>query len=288
MKKAFLPFVSPDTTVTIIPSDIKIEKVLVDPHFANELLKGNQCNRSLTKSKVVKYANDMKNGLWTADTAETIKLTTAMRLLDGQHRLHGVVMSNVAVEMFIAYNVPETAMNNIDTGLSRSTKNIFELNGIPNAQQVSATVRKYLAYKNANGNIDPIKNPSLTTKMVLDEYNTNPDMWQALIVKIMKSKKTFKNIEPSYLGAWYILCKDINEEDATRYFEMFISGIGFTNAKDPVYLFREYLLKDSTHTEAKKRILDFALFAKSWNFFRTKKAISVLRYHPSELYPILK
>jgi hypothetical protein len=290
MKKTFLPFVSADTQVNIVKHDIQIEKVLIDPAFACELLKGNQCNRALTKSKILKYAEDMKNGLWTADTAETIKLTHSMRVLDGQHRLHGIVLANVSVEMFIAYNVPESAMNNIDTGMSRSTKNIFELNGIPYAQQVSATIKKYLAYKmhpNLPDN-DPVRKGGATNKMVLDEYNKNPDMWQSLITKIMKCKTIFKNIEPSYLGAWYALCKDINEEDTVRYFDTLMSGIGFTNVKDPIYLFREYLLKDNAKGQEHKRIMDFALFAKSWNYVRTKQVISVLRYTINETYPKLK
>lgn len=291
MKKQFLPFVSTDTKVEILDTDIEIKKVLVTPALALELLKGNVCNRSLRKSKINKYAADMNNNLWHADTSETIKIAKNRRLLDGQNRLNAIIQIGKPVASFIAYPVPESAMNNIDTGMTRSTKNIFELNGIANAQQVSSAIKKYLAYKMHPSlpDNDPIRKGGVTDIMVLDEYFSRSEEWQEIVSKLFKCKNTFKNIECTFLMAWYALCKEINKEHTEHYFNTLLSGVGFTTDKDPIYLFREYLLKNNTEKSIEqKRIITFALFIKSWNYTRTKQAISNLRFTSNEKYPKLK
>ena len=288
MQKQFLNL-SIDRELKVVGSNIQIEKVVIDPGLAVELLKGNVANRALTKSKVNKYAEDMRSGNWTADTAECIKLTSNMRLLDGQHRLSAIVESKKAVEMFVAYNVPETAMNNIDTGLTRSTKNIFELNGIQNAQTISSVVKKYLAYKFFKWNTgtnDPVKQMEITNKQALDEYNSRQEFWHELIAKFAKCRATFKNVEVTYLISWYALCYDISPELTSVYFTTLISGIGFTNEKDPIYLFRQFLIEKA---QTKNRSMNFALFVKSWNLTKKKQAISILRYVAlQEKYPVLQ
>lgn len=285
MQKQFLNL-SIDRELKVVKSEIQIEKVLIDPGLATELLRGNVANRTLTSSKIIKYTQDIIDGNWTADTAECIKLTSNMRLLDGQHRLSAIVASNTAVEMFVAYNVPESAMNNIDTGMSRSTKNIFELNGIQNAQTVSSVIKKYLAYKySSEGVNDPIQKMQITNKQTLDEYYSRPDFWNSLLVRFQQCRKKFKNIESSYIMSWYALCNDINPELATVYFNTLISGLGLTDSKDPIYVFRQFLLEKA---ETKNRTLNFALFVKSWNFAIKKQTVSVLRYNAAiEKYPTL-
>ena len=286
MLKKFLPFVSNDTEIQIVQSDIQIEKISISPAFAAELLKGNVANRSLIKRKIAQYVSDMKNGLWTPDTAETVKLTKNMRVLDGQHRLHAIVIAGVTIDMFVAYNVPETAMNNIDTGTARSVKNIVELNGIPNAQHISSMLKKYIAYVMFPNlpDHDPVKKGGADANMVLKLYNEKPDTWQEIVSKISKSKKIFK-IELSYLMAWYGLCLDIDEADTTLFFDMLIAGL-FTNEKDPIRLLREYLISNKVGNDS--RATQYAIFVKAWNLFRSKKTVSILRYQSNEIYPKLK
>ena len=287
MQKQFLNL-SIDRELNVVQSDIQIEKVLIDPGLATELLKGNVANRTLTRTKVLKYANDIRSGNWTADTAETIKLTSNMRLLDGQHRLSAIVESKQAVYMFIAYNVPESAMNNIDTGFTRTTKNIFELNGITNAQSISSAIKKYLAYKNFKYNVgenDPVKQMNITNKQALDEYNSRPEFWQDLQTRFQKNRSKFKNLEVTYLMSWFALCNDIDSQMTTTYFNALLSGVGFSNTKDPIYLFRQYLIEKC---KTNNRTMNFALFVKSWNLMRKKQTLTILRYNAAERYPTLQ
>jgi hypothetical protein len=286
MQKNFLNL-SVDRQLNEIESDILIRKVLIDPALATELLKGNVANRTLTKSKVNKYATDMRSGNWVADTAECIKISHNMRLLDGQHRLQAIVESNTRVQMFIAYNVPEIAMNNIDTGFSRTTKNIFELNGISNAQHISAAIKKYLAYKTFkynDGVNDPVKQMQITNKQALDEYNSRQKFWSEITTKFMSYRKTFKNIEITYLIAWYALAHDKDTNVADIYFNTFLSGLGLISDKDPIYLLRQYIIEKC---KTNNRALNFALFVKSWNLVRKKQTVSILRYITTEKYPTM-
>ena len=80
----------------------RIELVNVTPELAEFWLTQNSANRNVRREVWKAYARDMAAGAWKV-TAETIKMSPAGRLLDGQHRLQAVVASGVTVPMFVAY-----------------------------------------------------------------------------------------------------------------------------------------------------------------------------------------
>ena len=69
---------------------MKIETVLITPAMATELLKTNSNNRPVKEKRILKYAKDMLEGNWIAETGETIKVLLNGKLGDGQHRLMAV------------------------------------------------------------------------------------------------------------------------------------------------------------------------------------------------------
>lgn len=93
------------------------EWLLVTPQVAQELLKSQIKNRPLNHFTVKKYANDMANGNW-KQCGDTICVDKNGCLTDGQHRLHAIIESGIAVRMLLVKGVEHSIYK--DTGCRRT------------------------------------------------------------------------------------------------------------------------------------------------------------------------
>jgi hypothetical protein len=253
---------------------IRFETKLVTPEEARELLKNNPRNRSMYLKNVTKYAFDMGRGAWRLNTAEPIKIAENGRLIDGQHRLAAIVEAGVPVDMLFAYNVPEDVMDIIDTGMKRTNSDMFQIRGVDSAPLVSSSIRKFLVYsttKNTNPN-----SINVPYDIIWNEYEKNTEKWNEIIREIKGLTKNFKFVEPSVLTAWYAICKGISPVDSRIFFDKLVTGIGLTE-KDPILVLRNLMITGK-YKELNGK-LKYAFFIKTWNYFRDKKAISVLRFN---------
>lgn len=98
----------------------------VTPELAALWLKNNFKNRPLREDTVKAYARDMINKVWVA-THQGIAFNDQDQLIDGQHRLHAVLMANVTVRMMVTFGLPEkiegsemTTMDAVDRGATRT------------------------------------------------------------------------------------------------------------------------------------------------------------------------
>lgn len=101
----------------------------VSPEIASWWLQMNTHNRNLNKSRVSQLADDMRKGLWVVN-GEPIQFDREGRLINGQHRLHAIVMSGVTLDMLVVRGLDPRAQDTIDIGSSRSMVAILTLNGI--------------------------------------------------------------------------------------------------------------------------------------------------------------
>jgi hypothetical protein len=118
---------------------VSVRMVEVTPDMARRWLREfNQGNRKVQPTQVSAIARDIKAGRWMVN-AQPICFTSdpfapsarrgATRLLNGQHRLHGVVEADTPIEVPVATGIAETAFATYDTHARRS---VFS-NGMPQA-----------------------------------------------------------------------------------------------------------------------------------------------------------
>ena len=118
---------------------VSVRMVEVTPEMARRWLREfNQGNRKVQPTQVSAIARDIKAGRWMVN-AQPICFTSdpfapsarrgATRLLNGQHRLHGVVEADTPIEVPVATGIAETAFATYDTHARRS---VFS-NGMPQA-----------------------------------------------------------------------------------------------------------------------------------------------------------
>ena len=130
-------------------------EVTVSPKLATDILETRAPNRPIRQKRVEQYAADMKRGHWLRN-GQTIKFDRFGRLLDGQHRLWGIIEADVAVDMTVALGLEPEAMATVDTGMPRMFSDVIAINGAVNARQVASVIRLIWTYEHDEwGNPSP-------------------------------------------------------------------------------------------------------------------------------------
>ena len=110
-------------------SEIKFEVVEVTPAIAALWLSKNfENNRTVNRSAILRFAEDMKAGLWKL-THQGIAFDEAGRLIDGQHRCRAVVLSGATVRMLVSWYTGASPLQKIDRGTARTVGDALEVSG---------------------------------------------------------------------------------------------------------------------------------------------------------------
>lgn len=114
-----------------------MKEVEMTPALARELIAKNTNNRTPNEARIASLAVQMKMGLW-QQNGETIIVADTGRLLDGQHRLGAVIVSDCTVPMILVEGVKEESFHTINTGRPRRATDILSIAGHRNVYQISA------------------------------------------------------------------------------------------------------------------------------------------------------
>lgn len=125
-------------------AESSFELVFVSPNIAKMLLKDlYDEQRPYHDTYAQRYAADMKAGRWNPDNPQPIIISDTGKVIDGQHRLHAVIISGCTVPMYLARGASENTYKVVDSGTSRSVPD--RLHGLPSAQQVSALAKRIIS-----------------------------------------------------------------------------------------------------------------------------------------------
>ena len=130
---------------------MRSEILTITPVMAKEMLERNaKNNRRVSRDVVQRYARIMKSGGWNL-THQGIAFDDKGTLIDGQHRLNGIVQANVPVQMMVTYGVEhdDGEAFTIDCGRRRTIQNIMQISGIedPTYRNVAMYVSSYMRWK---------------------------------------------------------------------------------------------------------------------------------------------
>ena len=117
------------TIETATNAEPHVSRMTVTPTMAgNWLENANTKNRHIREDYARRLARDMSQGRWRL-THQGIAFDSHGVLLDGQHRLWGVMLADVPVEMYVWFNVTPEALDVIDGGEMRSLADRLRLSG---------------------------------------------------------------------------------------------------------------------------------------------------------------
>lgn len=125
---------------------MRIESVFMTPEWASSLLEKNCVNRPLSGSVVRNYAKSLKTGAWRL-THQGIALSTNGELIDGQHRLHAIVLTGTGAEILLFSDCDPATFTVLDTGYKRTAGHALSLGGVASPNEVAAVCRLAMAYE---------------------------------------------------------------------------------------------------------------------------------------------
>jgi len=129
-------------------SDVSISIETIDKRKALEYLDRNfEFNRSITRRSIENYANQMRNGDWVLSW-DAIAFNTKGELINGQHRLSGLIEANTSCEFFVIRNLPHRTAQYSDNGRKRTQSERITIAGTPmHSKSCSAIKNAFTDFK---------------------------------------------------------------------------------------------------------------------------------------------
>lgn len=253
---------------------LDIRTVLVTPAMAKKWLAGNaEENRSIRTGRVAAYARDMEQGRWQL-TGETIKIDDQGVLIDGQHRLEAVVLSDTPVYMLVCYNLPHSVMEAIDSGISRTFGDKLKGVSDKHRNQVAAVVRRIVCWDKGNrmGRADPPTHTEL--RIAFD--NDPAGFTAATLHGLDVYKQRVCGAGPA--GVAFYLFARIDTERALQFFDQLKTGANLAET-DPVLTVRNRLSRSKSTVRREDKLQpedQLALLIRAWNAFRQERTLDRL------------
>jgi hypothetical protein len=255
---------------------MKIELITVNKQVAEDFLKNNDANRKLKEKVVKRYANDMRKGIWKQNTAELIKISKTGKLLDGQHRLSAIIMADIEIPMYIAFDLEDDVFDVLDTGSTRTAGDTFRVAGLgyssslPSIIQFSEVLFKFGRSTKSS--------PRLTNQELLTKYKEKEDYYLDVACKSHTFYGQFaKILPPTTIGGFIIFFNSKSSADCELFFQELCTGQNVTNKT--IFVLRNKLIENKTSVKKMGNEYINALIIKAWNLYRLRQEAKVLRYN---------
>ncbi len=282
-------------TIDFIKKNLKKQEVfpsvMVTPELANQLLELNTFNRPIRNRRVKHYSNQMKDGHWIFN-GDSIRLSKSGVILDGQHRLLGVLDSKKPQVWNVITGLDDAAFQSIDTGANRSSGDMLASLGYKNSNVLAGCIRLIMMYDDGKLGTDSkaldthqrISNGDIARW--LEEKDEKQILECVHEANALYSKK--KNILPPTLisGFMYLFGRK-SIPQSREFFTLLITGEDIsTKHFSPIYLLREKLIgwRGAYINPAERH----ATIIKAWNFYRAKEEIKLLKWQAREDFPKIK
>lgn len=252
-------------------------------------------NRNPSPRAVERYAEHMAHGQW-EENGETIKISPEGYLVDGQHRLHAVIMSKATVPLLVAYNVPPSVFQTIDCGRRRTFADALSVRGFEYPRIRAAVTRLVLAYDSyveryVTGNDSEA--PRLKFRTIMDGLSVkdivafadaNADALNEAVEAARQMGSALGYRDP--LGALFFLLSrdDVTEAEYVR--DALATG-RLSENDDQWLLFRERLLRVDRSQHKLTPATVFAIALKTHNYWihRIPMVPASMGLRPHEPFP---
>ncbi len=198
-------------------------------------------NRTIRAQRVLQYAEMMKAGDWKLN-GSTIGFSQNGALVDGQHRLHGVIEANVPVKFLVIRGLDDEDLNTIDTGSSRQVADYLRMHGLAEGYNIVVQSAIGIIRKFSNGEYRETKNDKLFPQEAIDFLKKHPSFMACVKRDGFMAPSTGKTIAPaSMLVALYWLFRKIDSAKTEEFFDKLITGTKL-GAKSPILQLRSQLM----------------------------------------------
>jgi len=253
---------------------MEIKEINVDERVAMSFLKNNPRNRPLSKSRSLKYAKQMTEGNW-QQNGESIIIGWDGSILDGQHRLEGVVLAKTSIKLLFVFGVDPATFPTIDTGTGRSGADTLAIYGVDPfiAKSLSAAIKKDILMSYTGGiNNPPSKDAKTTPRAILSAHRNNKKYLET--AKYINSFGR-KNLPLSASNLIFLAYRffEIDKDFSKPWMDGFISGAGLED-KDLRLWLRNFFWRQINSTSKRPMSHKVGFVCHAWNVNRFGRTIS--------------
>lgn len=248
----------------------------IGPKEAAKMLEGNTENyRSLSKSKVARYAGDQTKDLWSL-TTDGIGIDVNEIVTNGQHRLYAILKSGRTLPFVVVRGLPAGAAAdpNQDTGARRSVATHLVHNGVQNANNVAAAARFLwslrIAGKRKSDDVKELSDAMIAKIVAGDE---------TLIEAASRANAISKIAKPSIAASWLWLVSFEDKSLAYQCIEIMAGRID-SSTTHPFVKLRECCLQhrvDHRFRGGMTSDLQFRYMMSAWDKAKNNTTVKLLR-----------
>lgn len=214
----------------------------ITPQDAERLLQYNAGNRFIRKKRVALYAKQMANGQWRA-TGEALKFSSTGRLLDGQHRLHAVVLAGVPTQFLVIRDLDDEVFKVLDSGLARGASDVVRSLGVGSPSDASAITRMYLV---ASSGLNPA-NTNVMTLVTKTDIASYVETHKDLLTETTSVSRNTRNAVGGSTTSWGAARLMASDTVGVAEFDKFVAGVvsgAGLSAGDPRLALRNWLSRN--------------------------------------------
>lgn len=259
--------------VSIMPES-GLERIGVEK--AKLYLEKNKHNRPINEVNLQDITHKMNSGIWT-NTGETIKFDINGELIDGQHRLLGIVRSGKSQEIFVIRHLPPDAFRHIDTGRMRTAGDVLGIEGVSNPQKIASLAKFVMLFQRgkygmmqSNNKIARLSNDDIANFVLSNKV----ELAESFKVGYHKSNKILSG---TYMAAFHYIFNTISPEAAEDFCYKLSTGLDLKE-KHPIYVLRFHFHNDIRSKRKMPFLQKIAFICKTWNLYRQGKTITQLRW----------
>lgn len=239
--------------------------VVIDPIWAELILEKNGRNRPLSHPRIARYSRALIAGRWNF-TGDAIQIDWNEDLLNGQHRLHAIVLSGVSMQVNLVTGLPPESQRYMDQGRARSAGNQLAVEGMSSATQIAAIVKVYLAW--AGGQLTTeVKGVLGATDEIVEYAHEHKEQLQRAVTLADRVRKNIK-VMTGATGAVAYRALMLDDEAAEEFFNVLAHGANL-ELGSPILTFRNHVMKLRTTRTSRTNAEMVFLLVVTWNAWRS-------------------
>lgn len=257
--------------------------VTVTPELARMWLELNVRNRPLAKTRVSRYAETMRSGLWRHPTGETIIFDSDEHLIDGQHRLAAQVESGVTISYWVMFGAKPDDFTVVGQGDKRSTGDVLAIAGVAQARAVGAIARTVLRMQQFHDRHWSSVSVAQAVPARVAEFALEHAELLLQAAKWARAVKVETQIPENAYGAvaYWINQAKPNSQEWLEFHQSVRDG-ELLKAGSPVLTLRRWGMSRSRDKGVNQQE-QVVFVTKAWNAFHDRRDIKLLRWLHSEL-----
>lgn len=239
--------------------------VVIDPIWAELILEKNGRNRPLSHPRIARYSRALTAGRWNF-TGDAIQIDWNEDLLNGQHRLHAIVLSGISMQVNLVTGLPPESQRFMDQGRARSAGNQLAVEGMSSATQIAAIVKIYLAWTGGQLTSEA-KGVLGATDEIVEYAHEHKDELQRAVTLADRARKHIR-VMTGATGAVAYKALMLDHEAAEEFFNILAHGANLEFGS-PILTFRNHVMKLRTTRVHRTSAEMVFLLVITWNAWRS-------------------